>query len=42
MINLIKELLVVDPKKRLSSYEAMHHPWFKLFDDDKAHKKSKS
>lgn len=29
VINLIKELLIVDPEQRLSAYEAMHHPWFK-------------
>ena len=28
VIKLIKQLLVVDPKKRLSASEAMNHPWF--------------
>lgn len=28
--DLIKKLLVGDPKKRLSAGEALNHPWFKL------------
>ena len=30
VIDLIKKLLVIDPKKRLSAADALHHPWFKL------------
>ena len=28
VIDLIKKLLVVDPKKRLSAGDALNHPWF--------------
>jgi serine/threonine protein kinase len=30
VIDLIKKLLVIDPKLRLSAGEALNHPWFKL------------
>lgn len=28
-LNLISSLLEVDPKKRLSAYEVLSHPWLK-------------
>ena len=34
VIDLIKNLLVVDPKMRLSARNALQHPWFKLFDQN--------
>lgn len=27
--DLIRKLLVMDPKKRISAQEALNHPWFK-------------
>ncbi len=30
-IDLIKKLMIVDPKKRLTSRDALNHPWFKMF-----------
>lgn len=35
VIDLIKNLLVVDPKMRLSARNALQHPWFNLFDQKK-------
>lgn len=31
---MIKNLLVVDPSKRLSAKEALQHPWFKKFENE--------
>ena len=33
-IDLIKQLLEVDPRKRLSAYEVLSHPWLKDASDE--------
>lgn len=33
VIDLIKKLLIVDPKKRLTAGEALKHPWFKKIEE---------
>ena len=37
-IDLIKKMMTVDPKKRITLAEAMNHPWFK---DEEMKKKAK-
>lgn len=37
VIDLIKNLLVVNPGKRLSAGEALKHPWFKSTTEEKIH-----
>lgn len=32
-IDLIKKLLTVDPKKRITLAEVVNHPWFKVCDE---------
>ena len=32
VIDLIKKLLVVDPNRRLSAFDALNHEWFKYVD----------
>lgn len=39
VINLIKDLLVVDPSKRISAIDALNHQWFKEVDSSAGSKK---
>lgn len=31
--DLIKKMLVVDPETRINGIDALHHPWFKKYED---------